>query len=114
MPEAEIVVVPCLAAFAAGWVDAVVGGSGMIQLPALLLPGATPGRIVNLATSVGALAVFVPQGAPIHGLGFAMAACNVVGGRPGATTAISRGSGFVRTVFLVVVARLAYDVVRGR
>ena len=256
MPETEIVVALCFAAFAAGWVDAVVGGGGMIQLPALLvlLPGATPeqvlatnklssvfgtataawtyvrrvkpdlrtalpmaaaalggsaagaacasllpkeafrplvlvlllvvgiytarrpamgdvqelrfsgrqhltaalgaavgigfydgifgpgtgsflvfalvalmgysfvqasakARIVNLATNIGALAVFIPQGAPIYGLGFAMAACNVLGGRLGATTAITRGSGFVRTVFLVVVAllgaRLAYDVVRG-
>ena len=33
-----------LAAFLAGWVDAVVGGGGLIQLPALLigLPGSTP------------------------------------------------------------------------
>ena len=74
-------------------------------------------RIVNLATNLGALAVFIPQGAPIYGLGLAMAACNVLGGRVGAVTAISRGSGFVRAVFLVVVSalilRLAYDVLRG-
>ena len=33
-----------LAAFVAGWVDAVVGGGGLIQLPALLigLPDSTP------------------------------------------------------------------------
>ena len=33
-----------MAAFAAGWVDAVVGGGGLIQLPALLiaLPDSTP------------------------------------------------------------------------
>lgn len=32
-----------LAAFAAGWIDAVVGGGGLLQLPALLLvPGMTP------------------------------------------------------------------------
>ena len=33
-----------LAAFVAGWVDAVVGGGGLIQLPALLigLPSSTP------------------------------------------------------------------------
>ena len=256
MPEPEVVLLLCLAALVAGWVDAVVGGGGLVQLPALLvlLPGATPAqvlatnklssvfgtavaawvylrrvrpdlrtalpmagaavlgsaagaacasllpesvfrplvlvllvlvgaytlrrpglgevqklryaggrhlsaaigaavgigfydgifgpgtgsflvfalvalmgysfvqasakaRIVNLATNLGALAVFVPQGAPIYGLGFAMAACNVLGGRLGATTAISRGSGFVRAVFLVVVAvllvRLAVDVARG-
>lgn len=37
-----------LAAFAAGFVDAVVGGGGLIQLPALLLglPGATPVQVL--------------------------------------------------------------------
>jgi uncharacterized protein len=37
-----------LAAFAAGWIDAVVGGGGLIQLPALLLalPGATPAQLL--------------------------------------------------------------------
>ncbi len=39
-----------LAAFAAGWVDAVVGGGGLIQLPALLLvPGMAP--VQALATN---------------------------------------------------------------
>lgn len=37
-----------LAAFAAGWIDAVVGGGGLIQLPALLLgfPGAAPAQLL--------------------------------------------------------------------
>ncbi len=37
-----------LAGFAAGWIDAVVGGGGLIQLPALLLgfPGATPAQLL--------------------------------------------------------------------
>ena len=69
------------------------------------------------AVSLTVLAVFIPQGAPLYGLGFAMAACNVLGGRLGATTAISRGSAFVRVVFLVVVGllivRLAVDVAGG-
>ncbi|PRI10335.1 TSUP family transporter [Leucobacter massiliensis] len=39
-----------LAAFAAGWIDAVVGGGGLLQLPALLLvPGITP--VQALATN---------------------------------------------------------------
>lgn len=39
-----------LAAFGAGWIDAVVGGGGLIQLPALLLvPGITP--VQALATN---------------------------------------------------------------
>jgi uncharacterized membrane protein YfcA len=61
--------------------------------------------------------VFIPQGAPMYRLGLLMAVCNVAGGWLGARAAISRGSGFVRVVFLVVVAalavRLTYDVVRG-
>jgi uncharacterized membrane protein YfcA len=37
-----------LAGFAAGWVDAVVGGGGLIQLPALVLgfPGASPAQLL--------------------------------------------------------------------
>src|SRR3712207_9565313 len=56
-------------------------------------------RIVNLATNLGALAVFVPQGAPIYGLGLAMAACNVLGGRIRALPATPRGTGVVPLAF---------------
>ncbi|HEU5144525.1 MAG TPA: TSUP family transporter, partial [Dermatophilaceae bacterium] len=37
-----------LAGFAAGWIDAVVGGGGLVQLPALLLglPGASPAQLL--------------------------------------------------------------------
>ena len=36
------------ASFVAGWIDAVVGGGGLVQLPALLvgLPGATPAQLL--------------------------------------------------------------------
>lgn len=42
--SASTLVLLVVAAFAAGWVDAVVGGGGLIQLPALLigLPASTP------------------------------------------------------------------------
>jgi uncharacterized protein len=45
---AEVVALLVLAAFAAGFVDAVVGGGGLIQLPALLLamPSAAPVQIL--------------------------------------------------------------------
>ncbi|MFE4669992.1 sulfite exporter TauE/SafE family protein [Streptomyces sp. NPDC056716] len=46
MPDISLttLAVLCLAALAAGWIDAVVGGGGLLLLPALLLglPGATP------------------------------------------------------------------------
>ncbi|MBM6400379.1 TSUP family transporter [Phycicoccus sonneratiae] len=44
----EVVLLLGLAGFVAGWVDAVVGGGGLVQLPALLLglPGATPAQVL--------------------------------------------------------------------
>ena len=110
------------AAVTIGFYDGIFGpGTGsflVFALVALLgysfVQASAKARIVNLATNVGALAVFIPQGAPMYRLGLLMAACNVVGGRLGATAAIARGSGFVRVVFLGVVAvlivRLSYDV----
>ncbi len=45
-----VLVLLIAAAFAAGWIDAVVGGGGLLQLPALLLvPGITP--VQALATN---------------------------------------------------------------
>ena len=50
MPDADLstVLLMALAGFGAGWVDAVVGGGGLIQLPALLLgfPSATPAQLL--------------------------------------------------------------------
>ncbi|NYG56829.1 TSUP family transporter [Nocardioides perillae] len=47
-PTTEVVLLLGLAALAAGFVDAVVGGGGLIQLPALLigLPGASPVQLL--------------------------------------------------------------------
>ncbi len=47
-PSLWTVVLLGLAAFGAGWIDAVVGGGGLIQLPALVvgLPGASPVQIL--------------------------------------------------------------------
>ena len=46
MPDISLamIVVLCVAALAAGWIDAVVGGGGLLLLPALLLglPANTP------------------------------------------------------------------------
>ncbi len=113
------------AALAIGFYDGIFGpGTGSFLVFALVgllgysfLQASAKARIVNLATNVGALAVFVPQGAPLYRLGLLMAACNVAGGWVGARTAIRRGSTFVRVVFLVVVSalvlRLGYDIARG-
>jgi uncharacterized membrane protein YfcA len=114
-----------LGGFGIGFYDGILGpGTGVflvILLVGLLgysfLQASAKARIVNLATNLGALLVFIPQGAPMWRLGLFMGACNVAGGWLGAHTAIRKGSRFVRIVLLVVVAglvvRLGYDVVRG-
>jgi uncharacterized protein len=110
--------------FGIGFYDGIFGpGTGtflVFLLVSLLgysfLQASAKARIVNLATNLGALVVFVPQGAPLWRVGLLMGAANVAGGWLGAHTAIRRGSRFVRVVFLVVVAglvvRLAWDVGR--
>ena len=114
-----------LAALAIGFYDGIFGpGTGSFLTFAIVgllgysfLQASAKARMVNLATNVGALIVFFSQGAPRVGLGLTMGACNVAGGWLGAHTAITRGSRFVRTVFLTVVGglvlRIAYDVIRG-
>ena len=79
------------------------------------LEASAQAKITNFATNLGALLVFIPAGAPMWGLGLGMGAANVAGAYLGARTAVARGNGFVRVVFLVVVGalvlRLGWDVV---
>jgi len=63
-------------------------------------------KLVNVATNLGALAYFVPTGHVVWGLAVSMAVANLAGATLGARAAVRRGSGFVRRVFLVVVAVL--------
>ncbi len=107
---------------AVGFYDGVLGpGTGsflVFALVALLgydfLAASAKAKIVNVATNLGALLVFVPHGSVVWGLGLAMAAANTLGGYLGSRTATTRGTGFVRAVFLVVVtaliARVGWDV----
>ena len=83
-----------------GFYDGIFGpGTGAFLVVALVgllgyafLPASATARIVNLATNLGALLVFIPQGAPMWRLGLAMGACNAAGAWLGAHTAIRRGS----------------------
>ncbi len=109
-----------------GFYDGIFGpGTGSFLVFALVgllgygfLQASATAKITNLATNIGALAIFVPAGAPLWRLGLVMAVANVAGSWAGARTAAARGSGFVRVVFLVVVAvlvlRLGWDVAHGR
>ncbi|GAB3820603.1 TSUP family transporter [Kribbella italica] len=105
-----------------GFYDGAVGpGTGSFLIFALVgllgynfLRASAKAKIANVATNLGAIAVFAAHGAPLWGLGLTMGAANMVGGLLGARTAVARGSKFVRVVFLVVVSalilRLGYDI----
>ena len=67
------------------------------------LEASAKARMANWATNVAALLVFIPQGAVLWKIGLVMGAFNLVGGYVGARTAVARGGGFVRVLFVVVV-----------
>ncbi|MEU9758875.1 TSUP family transporter [Streptomyces sp. NPDC047985] len=104
-----------------GFYDGLFGpGTGTFLVLALtavlhldLVTASANAKIVNVCTNGGALAMFAYQGNVMWRLGALMAVFNLVGGLVGARMALSRGSGFVRAVLLVVVfslvAKLAFD-----
>jgi uncharacterized membrane protein YfcA len=71
-------------------------------------------KAVNAMTNLAALLLFGAGGHVLWALGFAMAACNLIGAQLGVRLALRHGSTWVRRVFLLVVAalivRLAFDV----
>ncbi len=73
---------------------------------------------MNLATNLGALLLFLPGGHVLVGLGLAMGVMNMLGGYLGARMAISKGSKFIRVIFVIVVAaliiKLGSDLILGK
>jgi uncharacterized membrane protein YfcA len=64
------------------------------------------GKVVNVATNLGALVVFAVAGHVLWLLGAAMGVCNMAGARLGARVALRRGARFVRLMLLAVVTAL--------
>lgn len=79
------------------------------------LEASAKARIANWATNVAALLVFATQGAVLWRVGLVVGVCNLIGSYVGARVAVSRGSGFVRVFFVLVVGafivKLGADVV---
>jgi uncharacterized membrane protein YfcA len=103
-----------------GFLGPGTGSFFVIALVAVLgygfLEASAKAKLANLATNLSAITVFAVHGTILWRLGLLMGAANLVGGLLGSRTAISRGSGFIRRVFLLVVAalvlKLSYDLVR--
>jgi len=114
-------VIAVFAGLIIGFYDGVLGpGTGSFLLIVLVaglgysfLQASATAKIVNLGTNAAALVVFGLTGSVLWLLGIGMAAGNVAGALIGARTAVKRGSGFVRVVFLGVVGlliiRLAWE-----
>jgi uncharacterized membrane protein YfcA len=80
------------------------------------LEGTALAKLGNLATNIAALVVFVAGGAVVWKIGLPMGLANAAGGYLGARTAVARGHGFIRAVFILVVSafivKIGYDVLR--
>ena len=99
----------CAASFLAGAVDAVVGGGGLIQLPALLvvLPG-TPvvallgtNKLASLVGTAGAAVTYNRRIAVDRATAAQMAGAAFVGSALGALVAVRVGSDVLKPVVLV-------------
>lgn len=118
-------VIAIVAGVAIGFYDGILGpGTGSFLIIVLVaglgysfLNASVTAKIVNLGTNIAAIIVFGVADSILWSIGLLMAAANVGGAFLGARTALRRGSHFVRTVFLTVVAllilRLGWDVLTG-
>lgn len=97
--------------FTIGVYDGALGpGTGSFLVFALVgllgyafLEASAKAKIANLATNLGALTLFAPLGLVVFKVGVVIAAANLLGGYTGARTAVAKGSGFVRVVFVLIV-----------
>jgi uncharacterized membrane protein YfcA len=108
---------------AIGFYDGALGpGTGSFFVFALVgllgygfLEASATAKLANWATNLGALLLFVPQGAVLWKTALVLGGCTLVGSYVGARVAVSRGSRFVRVFFIVVVSafivRIGGDVV---
>lgn len=70
-------------------------------------------KIVNLATNVGALALFIPHGDILWATGLMMGASNMLGAFAGTSVVTKYGTPFIRKVFIIILSatiiKFSYD-----
>ena len=105
-----------------GFYDGFIGpGTGSLLIMAFIailgfdfLQANIYAKLVNLATNIGSITLFVIKGKIIWSVAIPMAICNATGAWLGARLAISKGNGFIRVFFLIIVGiallRFGYDV----
>jgi len=105
-----------------GFYDGFIGpGAGSFLILAFIaflgldfLHASAHAKMINLATNLGSITLFIIKGKILWLVALPMAVSNALGGALGARMAIARGNRFIRTLFLIVVIgtliRFAYDV----
>jgi uncharacterized protein len=105
-----------------GFYDGFIGpGTGSLLIMAFIailgfdfLQASANAKLVNLATNIGSITLFAMKGKIVWAIALPMAVCNATGAFIGARLAISKGNGFIRIFFLVIVTitllRFGYDV----
>lgn len=105
-----------------GFYDGFIGpGTGSFLIVAFIvilgfdfLHASANAKMVNIASNIGSLILFISKGKILWVMAIPMAFCNGLGGWIGARLAIKRGNQFIRVFFLIVVVgtllRLSYDV----
>lgn len=110
LPDPQVVVLLCLAAALAGWVDAVTGGGGLLQVPALLvaLPQAAPvealatNKLSSLMGTSAATATYWRRARPDLRTALPMAVAAFTGSLLGASLAVLLPAGVIRPVIVVL------------
>jgi uncharacterized membrane protein YfcA len=119
VPELGDVLLLCLAAGFAGWVDAISGGGGLVQIPALLilLPGASPAQVLatnklsGICGTTVAAATYFRRVRPDLRTALPMAGIALVGAALGALCASAIGVEVFRPLVLVLLVLVATYVV---
>ena len=105
-----------------GFYDGFIGpGAGSLLVLAFIsvlgfdfLQSNAHAKMVNLATNMGSIVLFVLKGSILWSVALPMAICNAIGGFLGSKMAIAKGNKFIRRFFLIVIiatlCRLGYDV----
>lgn len=112
LPDAGTVALLVAVAFVAGWVDAVAGGGGLLQLPTLLLvlPEATPvqalatNKTSSIAGTAAATATYARRVRPDVRTALPMVAAAILGSALGALTARSLPAEVFRPIIVVLLA----------
>ena len=109
LPDTWTLIALCAAAAAAGWVDAVSGGGGLLQLPALLLalPAAPPvtalatNKLSSIMGTAAATATYARKAPPDVRTALPMAVAAFIGAACGAVVASHVPSAVFRPMIVV-------------